>query len=96
MIADGTSNTLAIVERKTPVNWMDPTQEITQEEAEKGINTTESGLGGPHAAGKIFGMNTCFFDGSTRVIGENIKPEILRAIITRNGGESIGPENVEM
>ncbi|MCL2304429.1 MAG: DUF1559 domain-containing protein [Planctomycetaceae bacterium] len=87
MMTDGTSNTIAIVERKTSVCWMDPTQEITQEEAEKGINKTESGLSGPHATGKIFGMNTCFFDGSVRIINETVKLEILRALITRNGGE---------
>ena len=88
MIPDGTSNTLAVVERKTPVCWMDPTQEIKQEDAEKGINKLKTGLGGVHATG---GMSACLFDGSTHIVSENIKPEILKALITRNDSREIPP-----
>jgi hypothetical protein len=64
---------------------MDPTQEIKQEDAEKGINKTDAGLGGVHAMGK--GMGACLFDGSTHIVSESIKPETLKAFITRNGEE---------
>ncbi|MGL6195652.1 MAG: DUF1559 domain-containing protein [Thermoguttaceae bacterium] len=36
-ITDGASNTICIVERRTPVNWMDPLSDITFEEASEGI-----------------------------------------------------------
>ena len=84
-IADGTSNTIAVVERKTPVCWMDPTQEITFEKACEGINVSAGGLGGNHAGG----INVGFFDGSVQMISETIPPAILRALLTCAGGESV-------
>ena len=89
MITDGMSNTLAVVERKTPVCWMDPTQEITQENAGKGINKDDAGIGAPHSAGQLFGTNVCLFDGYVRMVKENLKLPVLRALITRNGEESV-------
>ena len=93
MITDGMSNTLAVVERKTPVCWMDPTQEITQENAGKGINKVDTGIGAPHSAGQLFGTNVCLFDVSVTLIKENLKLPTVRALITRNGGESVGINN---
>ena len=84
-IADGTSNTIAIVERKTPVCWMDPTQEITFEEACKGVNVSAGGLGSNHTGG----MNVGFFDGRVHFISETIAPTVLRALLTCAGGESV-------
>ncbi len=40
--------TMMVVERKTPVCWMRPDAEITQEEAEKGIDCSPDGIGAPH------------------------------------------------
>ncbi len=40
-------------------------------------------------------MNTGFFDGSAHFIRENVAPAILKALITRNGGESVGPEQID-
>ena len=84
-IADGTSNTIAIVERKTPVCWMDPTQEITFEEACKGINVSSGGLGSNHSGG----MNVGFFDGSVHFISNTIDLRVLRALFTCAGGEAV-------
>jgi len=92
MITDGTSNTLAVVERQVPVCWMDPTQEITQEEAMKGIGKSEKGIAAVHTSGSRMSTQTAFFDGSTRTIMEHVTLESLKALITRNGGESIGVE----
>ncbi|MCL2116944.1 MAG: DUF1559 domain-containing protein [Planctomycetaceae bacterium] len=86
MIADGTSNTIAVVERAEPVCWMDPTQEITFEEACKGINVSSEGLGSNHTGG----INAGFFDGSVQFISESVDLAVLRALFTRAGGEAVG------
>ena len=86
-ISDGLSNTIFIVERKTPVCWMDPTQEITFEEACKGINVFGNEMGSNHTGG----MNVGMFDGSVQFISETIHPGNLRAFFTRAGGESVVP-----
>jgi hypothetical protein len=85
IVVDGTSNTIAIVERKEPVCWMDPTQEITFEKACAGINGSADGLGGDHKNG----MNAGLFDGSTQLIENTIPASILRATLTCAGGESL-------
>ncbi|MCL2119015.1 MAG: DUF1559 domain-containing protein [Planctomycetaceae bacterium] len=84
-IIDGTSNMIAIVERKTPVCWMDPTQEITFEKACEGINVSAGGLGSPHRGG----MNVGLFDGSVHFLSDGIPASVLRALLTCAGGESI-------
>ena len=88
MITDGTSNTLAVVERQTPVCWMDPTQEITQEDAMLGIGKSEKGIGAVHPTGSRQSTLTAFFDGSVHVLAENLSLESLKGLVTRNGGES--------
>ena len=85
-ITDGTSNTIALVERETPVCWMDPTQEITFAEACKGIHVSDEGLGSHHTGGINVGM----FDGSVQFISQTIDLAVLRALFTRAGGESVG------
>jgi len=85
-ITDGTSNTIAIVERKTPACWMDPTQEITFEEAIKGINVSADGLGSNHSEK---GINVGLFDGSVHFISDTIALQVLRAMLTCAGGESM-------
>ncbi|MGL6193485.1 MAG: DUF1559 domain-containing protein [Thermoguttaceae bacterium] len=87
-ITDGTSNTWGVVERKVPVNWMDPTHEVKQEDAEKGIEKSPEGIAAPHPGAKRK-TNIAFFDGSVNNFRENLKPSIVRALITRNGGEAV-------
>ena len=87
-MTDGTSNTIAVVERKTPVCWMDPTREITFETACMGINVSHDGLGSNHTGG----MNVCMFDGSVMFISQTVNAGVLRAMFTWAGGESmVGP-----
>ena len=39
------------------------------------------------------GFNAAFCDGSVRFLKQNIKESVLRALITRNGGELIDPSD---
>ncbi|MDR1271305.1 MAG: DUF1559 domain-containing protein, partial [Planctomycetaceae bacterium] len=84
-IADGTSNTLAVVEVKQPFCWMDPTADITLEELLKGINTKNGRVGGFH----VGGINAALFDGSVRFLPNDIPKETLKALGTCKGGESV-------
>ena len=84
-ITDGASNTIFLVERKKPVCWMDPTQEITFEQACQGINVSENGIGSNHTGG----VNVCIFDGSVSYISDTVDLDTLRATFTRSGGESV-------
>jgi len=75
-ITDGTWDTLAVVERKTPVCWMNPTADLT-------FKTLLDEAGSEHRGG----FQASMLDGSVRFISTKIKPEILRAMATASGGE---------
>ena len=81
---DGTSNTIVFVERATPILWMQP-DDITFEEACKGIGVSPQGIANAHEAGS----HAAVCDGSTRFLPNDVAPKTLRAILTRNGGESV-------
>ncbi len=91
-ITDGTSNTLAIVERKEPINWMDPTHELTFDDVCKGIVTKigdktgekEKVVGSYHPGG----VNVALFDGSVRFVSNTIDLKVWKALLTCGGGES--------
>jgi prepilin-type processing-associated H-X9-DG protein len=80
---DGTSNTILVVEAVDPVEWTKP------EEFEYSV---EAAL--PKLGGKPFenGFNAAFADGSVRMMPIKVKEELMRAVITRNGGETIKEE----
>ena len=80
---DGTSNTLMIVEAAKAVAWTKP------EDLPYDPNKPLPKLGG-HTSG---GFNAAFCDGSVRFLKQNIKESVLRALITRNGGELIDPND---
>jgi len=84
-ISDGTSNTILVVERLLPVCWMDPNSEISFDVACKGINSNIYGIGSAHTGG----ANAAAADGSVQFISDTIKPETLRAYLTKAGGESV-------
>jgi prepilin-type processing-associated H-X9-DG protein len=83
-ITDGTSNTVAFVERKTPVCWMAP-EDVTFDDAVQGTNRIPTGIGSEHGRG----ANITFCDGSMHFIHDTIDPSILRAILTIAGRESV-------
>jgi hypothetical protein len=78
-IRDGTSNTLGIVEAAQPVPWTKP------EDVPYVAGQALPQLGG------LFGgdFNTCLLDGSVRLFPKKIPEDMLRSLITRNGGEPV-------
>lgn len=79
-IADGTSNTLMIVEAGKAVPWSKP-EDLPYADAAP-----------VPAVGGIFpgGFNALFCDGSVRFLPKTLQGKTFRALITRNGGEAIG------
>ena len=74
--ADGLSKTLCVVERKTPVCWMEPTRELTPE-------TLAAEVGSSCSAG----FNVAFFDGCVRFLPSTTDAATLNAWATAAGGE---------
>jgi hypothetical protein len=80
---DGTSNTLMVVEAANPVPWTSP-DDLPYDPAKPLPK-----LGGHSEKG--FAAALC--DGSVRVFKQSIKEATLRALITRNGGEVVDPND---
>jgi prepilin-type processing-associated H-X9-DG protein len=90
-VTDGTSNTIGIIEARTAVPWTKPDEEIPFNPAVNARDMADL----PKALGNHFpgGFNVLFLDGSVRFIKTTINPNILRALITRNGGEVISVDS---
>ena len=84
-ITDGTSNTIAVVETKDAVAWTKPDDLPFDGQADRSLY----GAGSSHPGGFNCGMA----DGSVRFIKISINPTTLSALITRGGGEIIGPDS---
>ncbi|MGL6194599.1 MAG: DUF1559 domain-containing protein [Thermoguttaceae bacterium] len=94
-ITDGTSNTIMFSERSKPMNWMDPACDVPFEVACKGINVDENdGLGSP-AGTKLNGINVAICDGSVKFISDTVNPDILKALFTKSGGESMSYDSFD-
>jgi hypothetical protein len=80
-INDGTTNTLMVVEATNPVVWTKP------EDLPFDPQGKLPGVGGLFADG----FNAVFYDCSVRFLRKNIDDASFRAMITREGGESVDP-----
>ena len=78
-LTDGTSNTILAVEAKRDVPWTKP------EDIPFDLNGPLPELGGFMQNG----FNAAFADGSVRFISKSMSPTVLKALITRAGGEVI-------
>ena len=81
-VADGTSNTLLVVESARPVLWTKPDDVRSDDPAPL------LGLGSRHPGG----FNAVFGDGSVRFLKNTIKPATLRALLTRAGAEAVSAD----
>ena len=79
---DGTSNTILTVEahRDAAVIWTKPDDVVID------FKNPIKGLKGARAGG----FHALLADGSVRFISDNINLDVLKALFTRNGGETIG------
>jgi hypothetical protein len=82
-IPDGAANTILAGEAAgnyrpwgSPINWRDPAL---------GINRTPEGFGNPSQHGASF----VFADASVRYLTNQVSPQVLRALSTRDGGEAL-------
>lgn len=83
-ISDGTSNTILAGEIQSKIKpWGDPRNFRAPA---LGINQSRHGFGSPFTGGAHFLIG----DGSVRFISENIDPEVLKALSTPAGGETVG------
>ena len=80
-VTDGTSNTFAVVEGKTPVVWTKPEDIPFDPQAKPSLLDCGSNHPG--------GFNVLFTDGSVRFIKNSIALQVFRALITRAGGEVV-------
>ena len=83
-ITDGTSNTIFVVDAgdSVAVTWTKP------DDWEVPADASTQGLFGHHTGG----TNFAFADGSVRFLKETISPKLIRALVTRNGGEVISDD----
>jgi hypothetical protein len=80
---DGTANTLLVVEAADPIEWTRPETSDFEYSPNKPL---------PKLGILSSGFNVLLADGSTRYAQKNISETTLRAVITRNGGEVVGPD----
>ncbi|HEY2158606.1 MAG TPA: DUF1559 domain-containing protein, partial [Isosphaeraceae bacterium] len=84
-VTDGTSNTIAVVEGKTPVIWTKP--EDIPFDPKAPASLLDAGSNHPG------GFNVLFADGSVRFIKLSINLQTFRALITRAMGEVVGADS---
>ena len=77
-VTDGLANTLGVVERYIPIDWMAPAQDLTFEDLAEEI-------GSEH----VDGQYAAFLDGSVRFLPSTTDAATLKACATVDGGEEL-------
>jgi hypothetical protein len=88
-VTDGTSNTIMVIETgdAKAVVWTKPDDwEVDPEPSTAGVFSNHTGVRGS-------GSDIGYADGSVHFLYETISPRLLRALLTRNGGEVISPDD---
>ena len=75
-----------VVEAAKPVPWTKPEDLSFENDVDKPLPK----LGGQFEGG----FHVALSDGSVMFLSNAIKPDLLRALITRNGGEQIGADQL--
>jgi hypothetical protein len=84
-ILDGSSNTIMIVEvTDQSVHWAEP-QDLSFDERQITINAASADPGSYHQGCSLVALA----DGSVRILVEKTSPEVMKALITRAGGEAV-------
>lgn len=84
---DGTSRTIALVECvNSGINWLEP-RDLTFEQAIRGINPkgAKPSISSTHANG----VNVLFVDGAVHYLSDDLPADVLRGLLTGNGGEDV-------
>jgi hypothetical protein len=86
-LIDGTTNTLMVVEiANSGIHWMEP-RDLDFSQMPMQINPPKGqGISSDHPDVAL----GAFADGRTRVLTNNTPPKIIRALLTAQGGETIG------
>ncbi len=71
-------DTIFLVERRTPINWMDPSREMTFDTACEGVGADAMGISSYHSGG----VNTAWGDGSVRYLDDTIDAATPRKMLT--------------
>src|SRR5207253_3601236 len=85
-VTDGLSVTLMVVESAQAVPWTKP-DDLPFANAAAPRSNPLLGAGSRHPGG----FNALFGDGSVRFLRSSINPQTFHALITKSGGEVIGP-----
>jgi prepilin-type processing-associated H-X9-DG protein len=87
-ITDGTSNTITVVESRSPGLWTKP-DDLPFAENPNAPAAPLYGAGSMHPGG----FNAAFADGSIHFLKVSINPRVLYALITRAGGEVVSSDS---
>jgi type II secretory pathway pseudopilin PulG len=83
-IKDGTLNTIMVAETTAGINWMEP-RDLDINQMSFQVNASPSEISSHHPGGAL----VVFADGHTNFLQQSMPAQILRALITKAGGEQI-------